>query len=160
MKSWSLSWPVHKNFLMCRCLKFHYIFLYFGSKHHTVSYILTPRSSLFRNASLDASQLSAWSACSLNSCSWCACTSFCRRSSHATPNVRLNSSRCARLGARSSWPPPTGRRIPKFFRDLKASCRPSISAWSKCDYKASGRNTNSHLVRKLINQWGFLGHKN
>ena len=119
---------------------------FFGSKHHTVSYVLTPRSSLFRKASLDASQLSAWSACSLNNCSWCACISFCRRFSHAMPNVRLNSSRCARLYAGSSWPPPTGRRIPKFFRYLNASCRPSISAWSKCDYKASQQaGTQTHI---------------
>jgi hypothetical protein len=53
------------------------------------------------------------------------------------PSVRLNSSSCAGLGARSSWSPSTDRRIPKCFRDLNASCWPSISAWSKRDYKAS-----------------------
>jgi hypothetical protein len=114
---------------------------------------LTPRSSLLRNASFAASHASAWSACSLNSCSWCACVSLCRRSSHAAPNVRLNSSRRARLGARSSWVPPDGRRIPKYLSDLNASCRPSISAWSKCIYVAWILQLNLHWcsTRKIVN---------
>ena len=145
-----------KTFLSCKCLKVHYIFIFWiktsdwivsGSHQNIWLYHkwLTPRSSLFRNASLAASQLSARSACSLNSCSWYACVSFCRRSSHATPNVRLNSSRCARLGARSSWPPPTGRRIPKCFSDLNASCRPSISAWPNCDNTSWEEGKQTHI---------------